>query len=185
LAAQRTDGSWPKATASEPLRQRLPVDVIHDVEREAVPFVSDVDRHHVDVRNLGMETGLPKEPLRTSCCRQLRLEDLDCDQAIQPGVSSQKNVRHAAGRDLTVDGVLRGESSTHALQQRGQVRPPAEVRSFWPGSPSRYAALCHFQQLCGPEREDATPVSAMEPHCTRVSVITRSSRSVVSLLYLL
>ena len=115
--------------AREPLRQRLPFDILHDQEVNRALLPDIVQRTDIGVIQLRDDPGLALESLtklRVVCERGL--QDLDGNRAIEAGVTGPVDLSHAAGTDEGLD-LIRAEASAGIQQLRRDYRALAVQRS--------------------------------------------------------
>ena len=94
----------------QPIRQRLPLEVLHDEELDAVLVPDVVERADVRMRELRDRLRLPLEPLADLGARgEVRGQDFDGNRAAEARVAGAVDLAHAAGADLA-DDLVRAEA---------------------------------------------------------------------------
>ena len=93
----------------EALPQRLAFDERHDVVQQIVGAAGIVHRHDVRVLQPAGDLDLAQESLRAQALGQVRVQDLDGDGAVVPGVVRTVHRCHAATSDLALDFVVPAE----------------------------------------------------------------------------
>ena len=116
--------------ARQPVAERLPVDVRHDVEEKGVGRPRIEERQ--DVRMLQVRRGLDlgEEPLGADHGGQFRPQHLDGNPAVVPQVLREVDRCHAAGTQLPLDAVAVGKRGREALRgDRGHavLRAPSDA----------------------------------------------------------
>ena len=103
--------------ALQPLAQRLPFHVGHDVvEQVVVDLPRVVQRNDVGMLQARRDVDLPQEPLGPEADREVRMQHLDCHRAAVPAVLGHVHRRHAPAADLPLDAVPAGQRGADAIR---------------------------------------------------------------------
>ena len=95
---------------AEPLPHRVAFDVWHHVKELVVRLPRIVDGENVWMLKARGELDLAKKALSTERVRELRVQHLDCDEALVPNVVRQVHRRCAPTTNLTLQDIASGES---------------------------------------------------------------------------
>src|SRR5213593_4140881 len=99
-----------RAAGRDALGQGLARHIRHGEEDEVAHFVHRIDRHDVGVRQLGGRARFAQEALAACLVRrQLRRQQFDGDQPVEPQVPREVNVSHPSMADGFADVVPSGE----------------------------------------------------------------------------
>ncbi len=104
--------------ALQPLRHRIPRDVVHHVVEQTVDLTGAVHRYDVGVAEAGQDTGFTQEPLGGGRGGELGPQDLDGPVALERHVAGEEDGAHTAGTELALDFVLRGQCGPQTLEKR-------------------------------------------------------------------
>ena len=91
--------------ASSRARERLAFDERHDVVQQAVARARIEQREEVRVLEIRGDSDLAQESLDAEHGAELRIEDLERDEAVVLEIAREEDRRHAAATDLTLDRV--------------------------------------------------------------------------------
>src|SRR6202162_3839525 len=117
-----------KRALDQTLRERPPLQVLHDEVLDAVLVPDVVQRADVGVRELRDHPGLPLEALtHFGCGGAMRRQDLDRDYALEPSVPRPVNLTHAARAERRED-LVRAES--RSCRQCHESSPGGSNRSW-------------------------------------------------------
>jgi len=108
--------------AMQPRAQTLAVDEGHRVVEQTLRFGRDEQRHDVGVLKAGGKLDLALEALDVDRGRELRRQDLDHDVAAERRLLSEKDARHAAAAELTLEAICAPESRLELLAQISRHR---------------------------------------------------------------
>ena len=114
----------------EPLAQRFALYKRHCIPELPGPFTGIEDGQDMRMLQAGGHLDLALEPLRTQGGGELRMEDLQGDQAIVLEVSCAVDRRHPPAAELTLDRVTAGEGGLQMSEEISQ----AVARGAWTGA---------------------------------------------------
>jgi hypothetical protein len=98
------------------LRERAALDELHHDVLRAVVGAGVVDAHDVGLVQPGRGLRLAPEPLHEArVARELRMEHLDRDRAVEHRIEAAVDLRHATGADASFDLVAPAEDGVHRV----------------------------------------------------------------------
>ena len=105
--------------ALEPVAERFALDVGHDVENGGVDSAGINEGEDVGMLQVGGGFDLLQEPLGADEYRQLGAEHFERDPAVVAPIQREVDRGHAAGAQLTLDGVAVGQGCLEAIDPIG------------------------------------------------------------------
>src|SRR6266849_5879936 len=140
VANRARDGQLPLALQTA--TQRLAFDVRHHVIEQVLSLTRIVQREDVRVVQSGRGGDLTQEALDAEARGELGMKHLDRNRSLVLQVDRQKNRRHPAATDCTIDRVAVLEAGLQASEECGQTslltpRPKDSEASATPGVPHR------------------------------------------------
>jgi hypothetical protein len=135
----------------EQLRDVAAADERHDEVGDPVALPHVVDRHDVGVCELGGRLGLTREAgAEGGIVRELRGEDLDRDEPLEPEIARPIDHGHAAAADLVLDLVLVAEGVGDAVAEGiGHGGDTRETATFVSGADAGAGRGCANAGRCG------------------------------------
>src|SRR6266700_7615193 len=109
------------AFARQQTTQRLTLDVRHDVEQQSAGLAGIEQRDDVGVAQRGRGLDLAQKALHAEARRELRMEQLDRDLALQLEIVSPVHRRHATTANLAGNRVVVCDGGLETSEESGQA----------------------------------------------------------------
>ena len=115
--ARRRTCSGGQRSGGQPVGERLPLDEVHDVVREAVALIGPMDRHDVRVLEAGEQAGLAKESFPCHRGGELGTKQLDGDQSIERHLTGAVHDTHPTSGEPALQFKLGCQSPPQTFEQ--------------------------------------------------------------------